>query len=40
MVALAGATGWATGPHCHFEVRVHGEVVDPLHYISEKDNIY
>lgn len=40
VVALAGATGWATGPHCHFEVRVHGEVVDPLHYISEKDNIY
>lgn len=40
VVALAGATGWATGPHCHFEVRLHGDMVDPLHYISEKDNIY
>lgn len=40
VIALAGATGWATGPHCHFEVRLHGEVVDPLNYISEKDNIY
>ncbi len=39
-VASSGATGWATGPHLHFEVRVHGDIVDPLKYISEKDNIY
>jgi peptidoglycan hydrolase-like protein with peptidoglycan-binding domain len=29
-VGLAGATGDATGPHLHFEVRVRGAVIDPL----------
>lgn len=33
-VAYAGATGYATGAHCHFEVRVNGEKVSPLGYAS------
>lgn len=29
-LGAVGATGWATGPHLHFEFRVKGAVQDPL----------
>jgi peptidoglycan hydrolase-like protein with peptidoglycan-binding domain len=29
-IGLAGATGTASGPHLHFEIRLRGAVIDPL----------
>ncbi len=33
-IAAAGSTGYSTGPHCHFGVRVDGTYVDPLGYLQ------
>jgi murein DD-endopeptidase MepM/ murein hydrolase activator NlpD len=39
VIGYVGATGWATGPHLHYEFRVQGRSIDPIRIAQENPQV-